>query len=274
MGDAKRIVVKPISSADARCVVARYHYSHKSTQNSQLHLGVFLDGELHGAMQFGPSIDKRRMLGLVRGTQWENFIELNRMAFGPALPRNSESRALSVAFKMLRKNAPAVKWIVSFADGTQCGDGTIYRASGFLLTGISKNKTLLAMPDGQVVSDKSLNNTVQADGRRGASAMRIIAKKSLDNMSSSDGKFGSTVDGNSGAVPLAGFQLRYIKFLDPSWTDRLTVPVLPFSAIADAGASMYLGVARSGSRDDAAPGLQPGEGGSSPTPELHSGFDK
>jgi len=57
--------------------------------------------------------------------------------------------------------------------------------------------------------------------------------------------------------------------LDPEWTSRLTVPVLPFSAIAEAGASMYLGVARSGSKGDVVPGLQPGEGGSTPTPELH-----
>lgn len=35
-----------------------------------------------------------------------------------------------------------IEWVVSFADATQCGDGTIYRASGFLLTGIRENKTV------------------------------------------------------------------------------------------------------------------------------------
>ena len=40
---------------------------------------------------------------------------------------------------------------------------------------------------------------------------------------------------------LQGFQLRYIYFIDPAYRQRLTVPELPYSAIADAGARMYKG---------------------------------
>jgi hypothetical protein len=40
-------------------------------------------------MQFGPSLDKRKVQGLVEGTSWNGFIELNRMAFSDRLPRNS-----------------------------------------------------------------------------------------------------------------------------------------------------------------------------------------
>ena len=138
MASAKDLVVKPIGSKDAAELVRRIHYSGKVTQNSQLHLGVFLDGRLEGAMQFGPSMDKRKMLGLVPGTGWNGFLELNRMAFSDRLPRNSESRALGVAFRMIRKHYQHIEWIVSFSDATQCGDGTIYRASGFVLTGIKR----------------------------------------------------------------------------------------------------------------------------------------
>ena len=73
-------------------------------------------------MSFGPSTDKTKLIGLVEGTGWNEFIELNRMAFSDLLPRNSESRALAIAVKLLRKNAPHLKWFVTFADGTQCGD--------------------------------------------------------------------------------------------------------------------------------------------------------
>lgn len=58
MGDAKRLVVQPISAADAGRIVKSLHYSRKVVNNSQLHLGVFLDGRCGGAMQFGPSLDK------------------------------------------------------------------------------------------------------------------------------------------------------------------------------------------------------------------------
>ncbi len=97
MSKAKEIIVKPISSKDAARIVKSCHYSGKVVQNSQLHFGVFLDGKCGGAMQFGPSLDKRKIQGLVRDTSWNGFIELNRMAFADWLPRNSESRAISVA---------------------------------------------------------------------------------------------------------------------------------------------------------------------------------
>jgi hypothetical protein len=142
LGKAKAILVKPISSSDANRIVRALHYSGKVVNNSQLHLGVFLDGKCGGAMQFGPSLDKRKLMGLVEGTGWNEFIELNRMAFADWLPRNSESRALGFAFRWMRKQYPHLKWVVSFADGAQCGDGTIYRASGFVLTQVKKNNQI------------------------------------------------------------------------------------------------------------------------------------
>jgi hypothetical protein len=44
------------------------------------------------------------------------------------------------SIKTIKKNAPHIKWIISFADGTMCGDGTIYRASGFQLVKVSKQQ--------------------------------------------------------------------------------------------------------------------------------------
>ncbi|NBX74112.1 MAG: hypothetical protein EBQ89_07415, partial [Alphaproteobacteria bacterium] len=155
MGDAKRIVVRPIDRPSAEECIRRWHYSGKGIKNAQLHLGAFLDGRLLGAMQFGPSLDKQKLQGLVEGTGWFEFVELNRMAFSDALPRNSESRCLSIAMLLLRKHAPQVKWIVSYADATQCGDGTIYRASGFVLTGIKRNATFWKTLDGNIFSTAS-----------------------------------------------------------------------------------------------------------------------
>lgn len=97
MATAKDIILRPIPAKDANELVKRVHYSGKVVQNSQLHIGVFLNGKLEGAMQFGPSLDKRKIQGLVADTQWHEFIELNRMAFTDALPRNSESRAIAIA---------------------------------------------------------------------------------------------------------------------------------------------------------------------------------
>lgn len=177
MGKAKDIIVKPISAQDANKIIKALHYSGKVVNNSQIHLGVFLDGKYGGAMQFGPSLDKRKMLGLVRDTLWNEFIELNRMAFADWLPRNGESRCIAYAMRWIRKNYPWIKWVVSFADATQCGDGTIYRASGFLLTGIKENNQIWEAPSGETFNDTSIRPGIGGERER-ERAKSVLANQS------------------------------------------------------------------------------------------------
>ena len=158
MGSAKDLIVKVIPSKVAVPFVKTHHYSGKVVNNSNLHFGVFYEGRLHGVMSFGPSLDKSKIQGLVEGTGWNEFIELNRMAFDDVLPRNSESRAIAIAMKLIRKNAPQIKWVISFADGCSCGDGTIYRASGFVLTAIKPNGNLVQLPNGEKIHKMTLES--------------------------------------------------------------------------------------------------------------------
>jgi len=272
MVSAKDIRVAPISRADADRVVKRIHYSGKVVNNSQLHFGVFLEGRLEGAMQFGPSLDKRKTQGLVRETGWNGFIELNRMAFGEALPRNSESRALAVAFRIMRKAYPHIEWCISFADGAQCGDGTIYRAAGFLLTSIKKNNQIWELPDGF----KFASSTVTMLGPKGGELVREEVRRRVSRTTMTkagnilhDGAASMRSIQNAGGRPIPGFQLRYVYFLNPAARERLTVPVLPFGKIEEMGAGMYRGekLSRAKGQDVGNP---PTLGGSTPTRTLHS----
>lgn len=179
MGKAKDIILKPISSKLANAFVKENHYSGKVVQNSQLHIGVYLNGTLGGVMQFGPSLDKRKIQGLVEGTGWHEFLELNRMAFSDRLPRNSESRAIAIAMKLLKKHAPQVKWVISFADATQCGDGTIYRASGFVLTGIKENDQIWQAPTGARESRTSLTDKTSSNEKKRA---LVVSRTALTNL--------------------------------------------------------------------------------------------
>lgn len=219
--DVKKIVIKRIDSKHANDFIRKYHYSGKIVPNSQLHFGAFYDEKLHGVMSFGASMDKRKVGATVRGTGWNEFTELNRMAFDEFLPKNSESRALSVAIRLIRKHAPHIKWIVSFADATQSGDGTIYRASGFVLVNIKKNHQIL-----------------EWNGKK-------IAKKTLDNKNypKINGRYYSNVLLERGeAIPIKGFQIKYIYFIDKMCQEKLIVPVLPYSKIKEMGAKMYRGI--------------------------------
>jgi hypothetical protein len=267
MVTAKDILVKPIKSADGNAFVKAHHYSGKVAQNSQLHLGVFLDGRLHGVMQFGPSLDKRKIQGLVSGTAWHEFLELNRMAFDEHLPRNSESRALSIAWRLMRKHAPQVKWVISFADATQCGDGTIYRAAGFVLTGIKKNDQIWKAPEGELFSRTSLTDGRSKEQQRKAVTLtRGNASKGKNILDTGASSMKTFTD--AGWKPLPGFQIRYIYFLDPAYRARLTVPELPYSEIEKRGASMYLGQKRDRGETDSAPQSNAETEGASPIRSL------
>lgn len=239
MSRVKDIRLQPVTSRTAIPFIKTHHYSGKVVNNSVLHVGCFLDGRLGGVMSFGPPLDRSKVIGLVRGTHRENFLELNRMAFSDILPRNSESHCIRVAMRIIGKRAPQVKWILSFADATQCGDGTIYRASGFKLTQIRGNRNTALMPWGEVVHKMTFesNPTRERSELGGHSYYEITGGRYDWKL------FCERVH----AKLLQGFQIRYIGFIDQSWSKPphgLTVPELPYSAIKEAHASMYKGVRR------------------------------
>lgn len=159
MDRVKEIIIKVIPANIANDFVKRHHYSGKVVPNSNLHFGAFLDGKLHGVLQYGSSMDKRKIMQLVEGTGWNEFLELNRMAFDDYLPRNSESFCIARTLKMIRKNAPHIKWVISFADGCSCGDGTIYRAANFILTDIRMNHNLCELPSGEKIHKMTLESS-------------------------------------------------------------------------------------------------------------------
>ena len=231
MGRAKEIIVKVIPAKIAVPFVKAHHYSGKVVNNSCLHFGAFLDGKLHGVLSYGPSMDKSKVLPLVEGTKWDGCLELNRMAFDDYLPKNSESFCIAKTLRMIKKQAPQVKWIISFADGTQCGDGTIYRASNFILTSIKENKTIIEFPTGDRIADITLNANPHLEQLH-----EICKKMGIEFRQRTAGDWLKL-----GCKRMPGFQLRYIYFLDPKWRKRLTVPEIPFSKIDEMGAGMYKG---------------------------------
>jgi len=209
MGRSKEIIVKVIPAKIANEFIKKYHYSGKIVPNSTIHFGCFLDGKLHGVMSYGNSINKKGTIKIVKNTKWNEFIELNRMAFDDYLPRNSESRCIAISIKLLKKYAPHIKWIISFADGTQCGDGAIYRASGFKLVGITENKALRRNPlTGEVIH-----------------IMQAYHLKIIDEFKKWE--------------PIEGKQFKYIYLIDKNC--EITVPILPFSKIDEMDARMYKG---------------------------------
>lgn len=239
MGRAKEIIVKVIPAKVANEFVKLHHYSGKYATSSLLHFGCFLDNKLHGVMSFGNPIDRRKLINLVNTKEnkpclWTEFLELNRMAFDDYLPKNSESRCFSVAIKLIKNNAPHIKWIISFSDATQCGDGSIYRASGFHLTQIRESKNdLWKTPKSLGWNEEVAHRIAIQGGVGGRIAEFVLRKYGTRNVPI------QKLIKDNGGTSMQGFQLRYIYLLDK--TCKITVPIIPFSKIDEIGAGMYKG---------------------------------
>lgn len=229
MGRAKEIIVKVIPSKIAREFVKKHHYSGTVSNTSSLHFGCFLDGKLHGVMSYGSPMDKSKVLSLVQPCKWNEMLELNRMAFDDYLPKNSESRCISISIKLIKKNAPHIKWILSFSDAVQCGDGSIYRASGFYLTSIKKSTQIIETPKGERVTRMTLTQVGNAK------RARIMNECGIKDTGSAS----INIFLRAGCKNVNGFQNRYIYLIDKSC--EITVPIIPFSEIDKKGAGMYKG---------------------------------
>lgn len=234
MGEAKKIRVKVIPCKIANYFIKKHHYSGKIVNNSSLHFGCFLDNILHGVMSYGSPLDKSKVIGLVHTNEnkpvlWNEMLELNRMAFDEVLPKNSESRCIAISINLLKKNAPHIKWILSFSDAGQCGDGCIYRASGFYLTGLSKC-SIFKNEKGESYQQVSISG--------GGS---VAHKEALRIQYKNKGQYG-LVEGfcrEKGLKRIKGYSLRYIYLIDKNC--KFNCEIFPFSKIYEMGAGMYKG---------------------------------
>lgn len=118
-----------MSLADSYCI--KYHYLHRTAKNSKLALGIFALGELHGVMIWGLPVAP------LKGQHGTTFtqIELRRMYCDPLLPKNSESRCLAVATRIIKKLLPQTKLLVAYSDLSHGHKGGIYKAAGWNFMG-------------------------------------------------------------------------------------------------------------------------------------------
>ena len=209
MGSTKDILVAPIDGGVARRFIRRYHYSGKVAGAQWLYLGVWLDRNLIGSMSFGRAIDIRKSRRLVHGTAWDGFVELGRLCMVDDTPPNVESRALSVALRLIRREYPYIEWVQTFADATQSGDGTIYRALGFLLTQIKVNRQIMRGPATDIRRSGSGKVIAAVTASKGVYALRQSGKSSIQWLK------------DAGYEYIPGYQLRYVKFLYPDMENRL-----------------------------------------------------
>ena len=158
MTDKPMLKLDWCSHEAAKYAVEHWHYSRRMPKSKMVRVGAWENEKYIGCVIFSygatPQIGSPYNL-----TQFE-VCELTRVAL--AEHETPTSRIVAGAIRMLRKQSPGIRLIVSFADGEQNHIGIIYQATnwiyagttkpgrvGFVINGIKRHtRTIGSMPGG------------------------------------------------------------------------------------------------------------------------------
>ena len=118
--------------------VAKWHYSKTLPLPPRVDVGVWEDSKFIGAVIFSPGANPN-LASSFSLTRYQ-CVELTRVALAPG-HCSPTSKIVSIAVRLLRKNSPGLKLLVSYADPVQGHVGSIYQAMGWLYIGTTSIKT-------------------------------------------------------------------------------------------------------------------------------------
>ena len=92
-----------------------------------------------GAISLG-SPNAKMLKGFYTPETQKGWWEIKRLALSDDLPKNSESRVIAIALRLLKKYRE-VKGVITYADSAVGHEGTIYKASNFYYLGLTAPKS-------------------------------------------------------------------------------------------------------------------------------------
>ena len=115
-------------STDVDRWIIEHHYLHSAPAGARLRLWIKDDyGSIIGAMMWGrPS---------ARTYDYERIMELTRLYMVDDTEPCAESRALGMARKLIRKEFPEIKGLISYSSTGENHKGTVYLADGWFAVG-------------------------------------------------------------------------------------------------------------------------------------------
>lgn len=139
---------------DAAAFACRtWHYSRTVPAGKLVKIGVWEGGQFIGAVVFGRGANNN--IGSRYGLRQTEICELVRVALkGHAAP---VSRIVGLAVRLLRRQSPGLKLIVSYADPEQGHVGSIYQAGNWVYAGRSGEQRELLV-SGQDMHKRSANS--------------------------------------------------------------------------------------------------------------------
>lgn len=159
--DVDRVYLKQINSKTAKDIIVKHHYTHKwtlcrvaygifyKTQESSLHFNDVVD-KLIGCIVYSQPVGRRAASSLSDLLSNVEVFELVRLFIHDGYGKNIESYCIAESFRLLNKDFPHVKSVISYSDSEVNHSGTIYQATGFLYQGMN---SLCLMPNYSISVD-------------------------------------------------------------------------------------------------------------------------
>lgn len=156
-----------IKRSFAQQAVMWWHYSKAMPSGENYYAGVWEDQKFIGAVIFGRGATPH--IGSPWQLEHNQVCELVRVALAPH--QTPTSRIVAIAIRIMRKRAPALRMMVSYADMKQDHYGTLYQAGGWVYLGETKQQYIQLK--GRLVHPRSLHS-LGKNGQSIASLRKFI----------------------------------------------------------------------------------------------------
>ncbi len=222
------------SHAAVKHAVMRWHYSRALPAFKLVRIGVWESGRFVGAILYG--VGANRHISRPFKLRDTEVCELVRVALAPASTRkHPTSKCVAISLKLLKRQSPGLRLVVSYADAGQGHVGTIYQATNWIFLGAATQPYLRVK--GKIEHPRTLYDRY---GRGGQSLPWLQAN----------------VDPNAQRVKMPA-KLKYAMPLDREVREQLKPLAQP-----------YVKKVSAGSIDSDAPTTPGGRGRGSTTPAL------
>ena len=143
--DISKIVIEPTKKDVVYKLVTDKHYAGTWTASSNMYAVYYDCGEhqffsgkelkLIGVVLYGNPVGFRVVKSICEEFTDDDVLELKRLWIEDGYGKNIESYVISQTLKMLKKDSPQTKVVISYADPGANHKGIIYRASNWLYQG-------------------------------------------------------------------------------------------------------------------------------------------
>ena len=187
----------------AKHAVMRWHYSRAMPAFKLVRVGVWESGRFVGAILYG--VGANRHIARPFKLKDTQVCELVRVALASGR-KYPTSKCVAISLRMLKRQSPGLRLVVSYADAGQGHVGTIYQATNWIFLGAATQPYLKVK--GKIEHPRTLYDRYG----RGGQSLPWLRKK---------------VDPNAQRVKMPA-KLKYVMPLDPAMRDKLEPLAQPY----------------------------------------------